>query len=166
MFEPAEEKAARSGDATWQKVYYVGAAAAVIAALVFRRNLSAEISLFAGQMPPTTAEDWFSLLQSAPLLGLTLLNLFDVVNAVLLGVIFLALHPVAVADQPARYGARPGAGRRRNRALLLLQSGVAGVGSEQSVRRRADRDPADTASGWRGDAAVVQPRQRSGPATR
>ncbi len=38
-------------DPSWKNLYGVGAAAALIAALVFRRNMGAEITLFTGQAP-------------------------------------------------------------------------------------------------------------------
>jgi len=40
---------------------------------------------------PDTVSGWFALLQQNPLLGLTFLNLFDLVNYALVGLIFLAL---------------------------------------------------------------------------
>lgn len=73
-------------------LYRIGATAALIASVVFRRNLGAEATLLSAQAPPVTAEDWFALLQSVPLLGLTFLGLFDVVNYLLVGVVYLALH--------------------------------------------------------------------------
>jgi hypothetical protein len=73
-------------------VYLAGAWAAVIAALLFRRNLAAEVSLFTGQTPPSAAADWLALFQSDRLLGLTFLNVFDIVNYLLLGLLFLGLY--------------------------------------------------------------------------
>jgi hypothetical protein len=40
---------------------------------------------------PSTIVDWFALLQKDRLIGLTLLNLFDLINFTLVGLIFLAL---------------------------------------------------------------------------
>ena len=42
---------------------------------------------------PGNAADWFTLLRTYPLIGLTFLNLFDVVNYALVGLIFLGLCP-------------------------------------------------------------------------
>jgi len=42
--------------------------------------------------PPRSAFDWFTLLQDNQFLGLILLDLFDLVNYVLVGLIFLALY--------------------------------------------------------------------------
>ncbi len=73
-------------------LFGVGATASLIAALVFRRNIGAEISLFSADPSPVTAADWFALLQNNSLLGTGLLNVFDSVNYVLLGVMFVALY--------------------------------------------------------------------------
>ena len=88
-----------SGDFVYRGLYKAGAAAALLAALVFRRNLDAEWMLLRGNgminagssTPPTNVIDWFTLLQNNKLLGLTLLNLFDLVNYALVGLLFLAL---------------------------------------------------------------------------
>jgi hypothetical protein len=86
-------------DPAYKGLYKIGAAAALIAAVIFRRNLDAEWMLLrsiglihTGPIaPPSTVVGWFTLLQSNKLLGLTLLNLFDLVNYALVGVMFLAL---------------------------------------------------------------------------
>jgi len=83
----------------YMHLFRIGGAAALIAAVIFRRNLDAEFMLLRGSgiinigptVPPSTVIDWFALLQSHPLLGLTLMNLFDLVNYALVGLIFLAL---------------------------------------------------------------------------
>jgi hypothetical protein len=76
----------------WKPLYRAGAIAALIAALLFRRNIGAEVSLFTGvEMIPTNAADWFSLLQSNPFAGLSFLAAFDLVNYFLVGLVFLAL---------------------------------------------------------------------------
>lgn len=93
-------QATHSGSA-WKSLYWVGGVAALLAAIVFRRNLSAEFSLLrmtgvfsAGPTAaPTATVDWFSLLQSNALIGLTYLDLFDLVNYMLVGLIYLALYP-------------------------------------------------------------------------
>lgn len=66
--------------------------AALLAGTLFRRNIAAEIGLFSEQASPVTVSDWFALLQSNRLLGLSYLNIFDVVNYALLGMMFLALY--------------------------------------------------------------------------
>lgn len=86
-------------ESRWNGLYRIGGTAALIAAVVFRRNLDAEYMLLRNvgiievgpAAPPSTVIDWFMLLQNNKLLGLTLLNLFDIVNYALVGLIFLAL---------------------------------------------------------------------------
>jgi len=90
---------AETEDSPWKSLYTVGGAAALIAALLFRRNLGAEFMLLRGvgiinvgpTAQPSTVMDWFTLLQNNKLLGLTLLSLFDMVNYALVGLMFLAL---------------------------------------------------------------------------
>jgi len=63
---------------------------------------------------PNRADGWFDLLQSRPLLGLAMLDLFDVVNYALLGLVFVALYVVL---------------RKVNRSvtLIALCAGLIGV---------------------------------------
>ncbi len=80
-------------DPSWKTLYRFGAVSALVAAVVFRRNLgAAELPLIIGQAPPNTIADWFTLLQNNRLLGLSFLNVFDIVNYALVGVMFLALY--------------------------------------------------------------------------
>jgi hypothetical protein len=77
---------------TWKPLYRTGAVAALLAAILFRRNIGAEVSLFTGmESIPTSAAEWFSLLQSNPFVGLSFLAVFDLVNSFLVGIVFLAL---------------------------------------------------------------------------
>ncbi len=64
--------------------------AALVAAFAFRRYLGAELSLFTGLSHPTEPEEWLALLGAHPLVGLTFLNLFDVVDYALVGLMILA----------------------------------------------------------------------------
>lgn len=76
----------------WKSLYRFGAIAALIAAILFRRNIGAEVSLFTGMDAiPRSAAEWFSLLQSNPFVGLSFLAVFDLVNYFLVGIVFLAL---------------------------------------------------------------------------
>jgi hypothetical protein len=86
-------------DADWKPLYKIGAFAALISVIAFRRYLAAEMFAFDGfgifDMPetmPDTALDWFTLLQNNTFVGLVLLNVFDLVNYFLVGLIFLALY--------------------------------------------------------------------------
>ncbi len=84
-------------DTAWRWLYRAGGVAILIAVVVFRRHFGAEISLLMdvgliGLEPPSSALDWFALLQDSPFLGLLLLDLFDIVNYLLVGLMFLALY--------------------------------------------------------------------------
>jgi len=87
-------------DPAWKSLYKIGGVAALMAVFVFRRNLGAELGLLSNfgiirgvpTTPLTSASDWFSLLQDNQLIGLTLLNFFDLVEYALLGLVFLALY--------------------------------------------------------------------------
>jgi hypothetical protein len=79
-------------DSVWTNLYRVGGVAALIAGILFRRNMAAEIGLFSEHPSPLTVSDWFALLQSNRLLGLSYLNIFDLANYVLVGLMFLALY--------------------------------------------------------------------------
>jgi len=83
---------AETTDSAWKGLYKVGGAAALIAGVIFRRNLGVEISLFSQHTPPVTVSDWFTLLQGNRLLGLAYLNIFDIVDYALVGLMFLALY--------------------------------------------------------------------------
>jgi hypothetical protein len=88
-----------NGNVSYLGLYKAGAVAAVLSAVIFRRNLDAEFMLMRGigiintgpGTPPSTVTGWFLLIQQNRLIGLTLLNLFDLVNYALVGLIFLAL---------------------------------------------------------------------------
>ena len=101
--------------ATWKPLYTTGATAALFAAIVFRRNIGAEVSLFTGmEAIPTTAAGWFSLLQSNPFVGLSFLAAFDLSNYFLVGIVFLAL---AVRLWPVN----------KSLTALALASGLVGI---------------------------------------
>ncbi len=73
-----------------------------------------EISIFSAQEQPGTVGEWLTLLQSDRLLGLTYLNLFDVVNYVLVGVMLLALYALlrqAYRSRMTLAAVLPGVGR-------------------------------------------------------
>ena len=109
-------------DSSWRALYITGGVAALFAVFIFRRNLAAELMLLVNfgiiggvPTPPlSSAIDWFNLLQDNRLLGLTLLNFFDLVEYALLGLVYLALY---------------GALRRANRSAMLIAttSGLVGI---------------------------------------
>ncbi len=69
-----------------------GAIAALLAALLFRRNFGVEISIFSTYDIPVAALDWFELLAVSRWLGIFYLGLFDLINAFLLAWVFAALY--------------------------------------------------------------------------
>jgi hypothetical protein len=81
-------------DSEWKNLIKVGGVAALTAGVLFRRNIAAEIGLFSQYKSPSTVSDWFALLQSNRLLGLAYLNIFDIVNYALVGLMFLAFYIV------------------------------------------------------------------------
>lgn len=101
-------------DTRYKGLYTIGGAAALVAALVFRRNLGPEVSLVSGHMPPDTALGWFTLLQENRLLGLALLNVFDIVDYALLGLVFIALYVSLKRDHETK-------------ALIAAVLGITGV---------------------------------------
>jgi hypothetical protein len=108
-------------DFVWKGLFRFGGIAALLAGLLFRRNLGAELSLLKGSglistgptTPPTTVSAWFTLLQSDPLVGLTWLNVFDLVNYALVGVMLLALFAAL---------------RRVNRSAMVIATGLGLIG--------------------------------------
>jgi Domain of unknown function (DUF4386) len=110
-----------TAEARWTGLCKVGGVAALIAALIFRRWLGPEflglraigIIHFGPKTMPASVADWFALLQTSRLLGLTLLNAFDIVNYALVGLIFLALYAAL---------------RQANRSAMTLAVAVAFVG--------------------------------------
>ncbi len=78
-------------DFSWRGLYKVGGIAALIAGAIFRRNIAAELGLFGLQPAPVAINDWFEFLQHNRFLGLAYLNIFDILNYALLGLMFFAL---------------------------------------------------------------------------
>jgi hypothetical protein len=102
-----------TSDSGWKSLYRIGGVAALIAGVLFRRNLAAEIGLFSQQESPVTVSNWFALLQSNRLLGLAYLNIFDIVNYALVGLMFLALYAVL---------------RRANRSFMAIATALGFLG--------------------------------------
>lgn len=84
----------------WRQLYLVGGVAALLAALVFRRYWSAELSLLSSlgvidigsDAAPTTALAWFEQFQVRPWVALIQFDVLDIVNYALIGLIYLALY--------------------------------------------------------------------------
>jgi len=102
-------------------LYILGGIAALAAALCFRRNMDAEMTLakslgLFNAIPaaaPRAVTDWYALLQEHALCGLVFLGFFDMINYALVGFFFLGL--VAAL--------RRGAG-----SFLALAAALAGIG--------------------------------------
>ncbi len=91
----------RFSHSTWKSLYQLGGIAALLAVFVFRRNLGAELMAFHGfglfsvpETMPVSATKWFTLLQNNPFVGLALLEVFDLVEYALVGLMFLAVGVV------------------------------------------------------------------------
>jgi hypothetical protein len=119
MSQPANGVAeTKSVDAHWKTLYVIAGVAALLAVVIFRRHFGAEIGLLMdmniiSMEPPVSAFDWFTLLQANPFLGLLMLDLFDIVNYLLVTLIFLALY---------------GALRRANKIAMTVATAFALVG--------------------------------------
>jgi hypothetical protein len=105
-------------DTNWLWLYRAGGVAILIAVVVFRRHFGAELGLLMDMglidlKPPGSALDWLTLLQDNRFLGLLLLDLFDLVNYLLVGLMFLALY---------------GALRRTNKVAMVVATSCALVG--------------------------------------
>jgi hypothetical protein len=99
----------------WNPLYRTGGIAALLAAILFRRNIGAEVSLFTGVAAiPHSAADWYALLQSNPFVGLSFLAVFDLIDYALVGVTFLALAAALWTSH-------------RSIAAIALASGMVGV---------------------------------------
>lgn len=96
--ETIDEKHA---DPQLRNLLRIGGIAALLAAVIFRRNLGVEIALFSSVKIPGTPHDWFMLLQNDRLLGLAYLGIIDLVNVLLIGVMLLALFAVLRQVNPS-----------------------------------------------------------------
>jgi hypothetical protein len=82
----------------WKLIYRIGAVAGFVAAIGIRRNMSAEFTAFNGfgvfaipETLPVQAAEWLTLLQNNPFVGLVLLDVLDLVEYALLGLMFAAV---------------------------------------------------------------------------
>jgi hypothetical protein len=108
-------------DSKWKSLEVVAVAAALLAAIVFRRWLSAEYGMFRSlgafhfdfNAEPATPLDWFALLHTNRIIGLLMLNAFDLVNYLLVVLTYLGSYSVL---------------RRYNRIYMALAMAVAIIG--------------------------------------
>lgn len=115
----AEDKTPEAG---WRTLYRIAGVAALLAGVLFRRNIAAEISVFTHSSPPGAVEDWFRLLQNNRLLGLAYLSIFDVANYLLLSLMFVALYAAL---------------RRINQGLMTAALALGLVGASISIAANA-----------------------------
>lgn len=69
----------------------IGGIAALVAGILCRRNIAAEVWIFHQSTFPVTVVDWFELLQSNRTLGLILLDAFDLIHYSLAALMLLSL---------------------------------------------------------------------------
>ena len=79
-------------DSIWNGLYRIGAAAALICALMYLITLGIYIPANRASPPPSTVLEWFTLFQVKPLTGLFFLGLADIVIMVFWGPMSLALY--------------------------------------------------------------------------
>ncbi len=84
--------AIESGERQWRALYLIGGAAALLTVVLGLAEVMLEASSSALAGGPVTASEWFALLQSNRLLGLALLEIFEVVLLPLGGLMLLALY--------------------------------------------------------------------------
>jgi len=90
--EYKEQKLSDELDSCWKDLLRIGAIAALLSGVLFRRNFAAEISLISGMLPPTSALGWFTLLQENRILGVIALDALDIINHVLVGLMLLVIY--------------------------------------------------------------------------
>ncbi len=98
LYDPMTQPTSNVIDSSWKPLYRIGGVAALLAVFVFRRFLGAELMAFRGfgilpvpETMPASAADWFALLATHKLVGLALLDAFDLIEYVLVGLLFLAV---------------------------------------------------------------------------
>ncbi len=86
------EGAENAVDLRWRTLYLIGGVAAFLTVVLGMTEVFIEANASALAGGPVTASDWFALLQNNRLLGLALLEIFEVVMLPLGGLMFLALY--------------------------------------------------------------------------
>jgi hypothetical protein len=95
--DPARANMDSSEHAEWRTAYVISGVAALVAAVIFRRWLSAEYSLLRNMgvfsvSAPSDTVDWLKLLRTHSLIGVTLLNGLDIINYALVCLITIGLY--------------------------------------------------------------------------
>ena len=88
----AHSKEIDGGNSPWRNLYLIGGVAALLTVALGMSEVLLEASNSALAGGPVTASEWFMLLQTNRLLGLALLEIFEVVLLPLGGLMFLALY--------------------------------------------------------------------------
>lgn len=83
---------AETSDSKWNGLYKVGAASALICALMYLITLAIYIPANRAGPPPGNVIEWFALFQSNPITGLFFLGLADIIIMILWGPMSLALY--------------------------------------------------------------------------
>ncbi len=83
-----------TADSTWDSLYRIGGAAALICAVMYVITLGVYIPAYRASPPPSTVLEWFTLFQSQPITGLFFLGLADIFIVILWGPMALALYAV------------------------------------------------------------------------
>ena len=93
------DTAAATRASSWKRLYTFAGVSTLIAVVFFRRNFAAEIDVTNGfgifNMPeaiPVSASDWFALFQADRYLALGLFGVADLINYLLIALLFLALY--------------------------------------------------------------------------
>ena len=106
------EIASKPIQSAWRSFELIGGIAALLAALVFRRWLSAELGMLQAlgvvhvqpQTAPSSTLEWFRLLHTNAFVGLLLLNVFDIANYVLAAFMYLGIYSLLRSKDNAYLG--------------------------------------------------------------
>jgi hypothetical protein len=89
-----KETSAEAADHTWNNLYRIGGAAALICALMYVITLIIYVPANLASAPPATIQEWFAVFEESPITGLFFLGLGDVIIMLLWGPMALALYAV------------------------------------------------------------------------
>jgi hypothetical protein len=87
-----KETSTPDSGSTWNSLYKVGAAAALICALMYLIALGIYVPANRAGPPPATVLEWFTLFQDSPLTGLFFLGMADIAIMILWAPMSLALY--------------------------------------------------------------------------
>lgn len=121
MLVPTRADREVASDRDARPLLVISGVAALVAAILFRRWLGAEVSLLqsigvlnlGAQSQPTEIAGWYNLLREHQLIGLALLNGLDLINYALVGLMIMGIH---------------GALKSVNRVAMTIASVLAAMG--------------------------------------